>query len=293
MAKPRRFIEQMSSYRKTNKLSKVHQLFFIFLVFAFLPGCNHNNGIMLPIENVIYNKYDTADLTHGDKVFLTKFDGSISDSILIGKSTPSDIIKLFGYAKIDTVLLESPTTTENHYYYGKTETINYKNKDLTFTFYRNMRVGETPEDLYYRKDTCFLSEITVKSPANYYLDNVFIGMDYNSIIKKFGKPSYQIHNGIVYDSYGLHLTFDKEVYKRGETGRLKEIVRTDRIYFIKYCSHAEQMSYYANGQVKFKNYWKNGKLSESTFYNSNGIDSSKTVYRNDPIISNVRTKGAK
>jgi hypothetical protein len=214
----------------------VKLLFSLLISFAFLSSCTENVGegsdyIMPAVENVNFNKYDTTDFTNGDKVFLTRFDGSGSDSLFIGKSMPSDVIKLFGYAKTDTLLLESPTTTENHYYYGKIESIEYKDKGLTFTFFRNMKVGETPEELASKKDTCFLCEITVNQPADYYLDNVFIGMDYNSVIRKFGKPSYEITKGIVYDSYGLHLTFDHEVYKKGETGRLKEIVRKDRSFY--------------------------------------------------------------
>ena len=73
------------------------------MLVSFLSCRNENMDYHLPErEDVNYNDYDTTNFIVGDKVFLTKYDDSASDSVLIGKSIPNDIIKLFGKGEIDT-----------------------------------------------------------------------------------------------------------------------------------------------------------------------------------------------
>ena len=57
--------------------------------------------------------------------------------------------------------------------------------------------------------------------------------------------------------------------------------------------HGEQMSYYKNGQLHYKEYWENGQRSESTSYDENGKQLSKTVWHNGKLISEERTDQAK
>ncbi|MBK7041291.1 MAG: hypothetical protein IPH46_12690 [Bacteroidetes bacterium] len=71
------------------------------------------------------------------------------------------------------------------------------------------------------------------TPSDYYLDNVYTGMTYGAVIRKFKEASWNIQNGIVYDSYGLHLTFDKKVYNHDTTARLNKIERTKRFFYLK------------------------------------------------------------
>ncbi len=212
-------------------------LFYTSIVFIFLSCRNENVDYLLPeFEDVNYNNYDTTNLNNGDKVFLTKYDGSTSDSVLIGKSTPDDIIKLFGSCKIDTVFEYNLTTSnnpENHYVVGKWIYLAYEDKGLRFSFQKPHRDGESPEEILTSKDNCLLQSINLVSPADYYLDNVFTGMSYGAVIRKFGIPSWNIQNGIVYDAIGLRLTFDKKVYKNDTTARIKEIERLERRFFKK------------------------------------------------------------
>jgi hypothetical protein len=217
------------------KLMKI--LFYTSIVFIFLSCRNENVDYLLPeFEDVNYNNYDTTNLNNGDKVFLTKYDGSTSDSVLIGKSTPDDIIKLFGSCKIDTVFEYNLTTSnnpENHYVVGKWIYLAYEDKGLRFSFQKPHRDGESPEEILTSKDNCLLQTINLVSPSDYYLDNVFTGMSYGAVIRKFGIPSWNIQNGIVYDSIGLRLSFDKKVYKNDTTARIKEIERLERRFFKK------------------------------------------------------------
>lgn len=212
----------------------------LFLFILFVVSCSGKNDKSVSeneyapagLEDVNFNKYDSTDLVNGDKVYLTKFNAATSDSLIIGKSTVYDVIKLFGEGKMDTSLQEYPTASDNHYYYGKILWVEYESEGLTFSFFRAIRDGETPEELLVADDSCFLESIILRSPSNYYLDNVFIGMTYGAVIKKYGKPSFEITNGIVYRLYGLWLTFDREVYKNDESGKLLEISRSDRSWFI-------------------------------------------------------------
>ncbi|MBK9481516.1 MAG: hypothetical protein IPO02_05915 [Bacteroidetes bacterium] len=187
-------------------------------------------------EDVNYNDYDTANFIDGDKVFLTKYDDSTSDIVLIGKSIPNDIIKLFGKGEIDTSFDRNLTTSNNpndHYVTGKWIHLFYKEKGLSFSFQKPYKKGESPEEILTSKDHCLLHTIKLVSPSDYYLDNVFAGMTYGAVIRKFKEASWNIHNGIVYDSYGLHLTFDKKVYNHDTTARLNKIERTKRFFYLK------------------------------------------------------------
>ena len=210
----------------------------LFIIILFVVSCSGKNDKLVSddtqrnLEDVNFHKYDSTDLVNGDKVYLTKFNASASHSLIIGRSTVYDVIKLFGEGEMDTALQEYPTASDNHYYYGKILWMEYKNIGLTFSFFRALRDGETPEELLVADDSCFLESIIVRSPSNYYLDNVFIGMTYGAVIKKYGTPSFEITNGIVYRRYGLWLTFDREVYKNDESGKLIEISRSDRSWFI-------------------------------------------------------------
>ncbi len=52
--------------------------------------------------------------------------------------------------------------------------------------------------------------------------------------------------------------------------------------------HGEHISYYENGRIDYKNYWENGKRRECTSYDKQGNLLSKTVWRNDSVISDYR-----
>ena len=205
------------------------------MLFTFLSCRNENKEYLLPeIEDINYNNYDTSDFKNGDKVFLTKYDGSTSDSFFIGKSTPNDIIMLFGIGEIDTTFGRNQTTSNNpddQYVNGKWIYLFYKEKGLSFVFQKPYKKGESPEEILTSKENCLLQTINLVSPSDYYLDNVFTGMTYGAVIRKFKEPSWNIQNGIVYDSYGLHLTFDKKVYNNDSSARLKKIERLERRFY--------------------------------------------------------------
>lgn len=207
------------------------------MLVSFLSCRNENMNYHLPErEDVNYNDYDTTNFMDGDKVFLTKYDDSASDSVLIGKSIPNDIIKLFGKGEIDTSFERNLTTSNNpndHYVTRKWIHLFYKEKGISFSFQKPYKKGESPEEILTSKDHCLLHTIKLVTPSDYYLDNVYTGMTYGAVIRKFKEASWNIQNGIVYDSYGLHLTFDKKVYNHDTTARLNKIERTKRFFYLK------------------------------------------------------------